>query len=135
MNVDAIVDARLDPPGSREVRLTFLALWFVDMVAAALFFVVPYATELNPVTNYFYGLFGLAGVVLAALCYAGIVVIAGNFLPRPLDFQFLVAVVALYAMLVINNVLLLVLGEPVLAGLLPDLDWITWIESHSDGRW
>ncbi len=98
----------LDPPGSVPLRASFVALWSIDLVAATLFFVVPYADELNPVTVMFYELFGLPGVALAAVGYAGIVVTIGHYLSEPLDRQFVAAVVALYVVFVINNVILLV---------------------------
>lgn len=100
-----------DPPGSLSLRVAFLALWFVDMVAAGLFFVLPEPTELNPVTVFFFELFGLAGVVLAASCYAAAVIVIGHVLSDPVDSRFLAAVVALYLALVVNNVALLAFGR------------------------
>lgn len=100
-----------DPPRSVPLRIAFLALWFVDMVAATLFFVLPNATELNPVTVFFYGLFDLPGVVLAATLYAAAVIAIGHVLSDPLDNRFLAAVVAVYLALVTNNVALLAIGE------------------------
>ena len=107
MSVKTRPGIELDPPDSPRLRLTFFVLWFVDLVAATLFFVVPYATELNPVTVFFYGLFGLPGVALAACCYAAIVVAVGNYLPDPLDVRFVAAVVLLYVFFAVNNVVLL----------------------------
>ncbi len=98
----------LDPPGSISLRAAFVALWSIDLVAATLFFVVPYADELNPVTVLFYDLFGLPGVALAAVGYAGIVVTVGNYLSEPIDRWFVAGVVALYVVFVVNNVILLV---------------------------
>ena len=100
-----------DPPRSLSLRVAFLALWFVDMVAAGLFFVLPEPTELNPVTVFFFELFGLAGVVLAASCYAVAVIVIGHVLSEPVDNRFLAAVVALYLALVVNNVALLAFGR------------------------
>jgi hypothetical protein len=102
---------RLDPPATRRLRVAFFALWFVDLVAAALFFLVPYATELNPITVRCYELFGLPGVVLAASCYAGVVVVIGNALSEPLDGRFVALVVVLYALLALNNVPLLLFEQ------------------------
>ncbi|AXR77021.1 hypothetical protein AArcMg_3025 [Natrarchaeobaculum sulfurireducens] len=90
------------------MRSAFFALWAIDLVAATLFFLVPYANELNPVTVLLYDLFGLPGVALAAVGYAGIVVTIGHYLSEPLDRLFVAAVVALYVVFVINNVILLV---------------------------
>lgn len=100
----------LDPPGSIGMRAAFFVLWGVDMVAATLFFLVPYATELNPVTVWFYGQFGLLGVPVAAICYAVLVVAIGHYLSEPIDRRFVVAMVALYLVLVTNNVVLLLSG-------------------------
>ncbi|WP_049927565.1 hypothetical protein [Halopiger goleimassiliensis] len=107
--MSAIQDGRLqvDPPGSPRLRRSFLVLWLVDMIAACLFFLVPYATELNPVTVFTYDLFGLPGVALAALCYAVIVIAVGNVLPDPADTGFVTVVVLVYTFLVVNNVFLL----------------------------
>lgn len=101
-----------DPPNSAGLRVTFFVLWAIDTVAATLFFVVPYATELNPVTVFFYHVFGLPGVVLAAVCYALLVVLIGHILSDPMDIRFVGVVVLLYLAFVTNNVLLLMFEEP-----------------------
>ncbi|WP_090507970.1 hypothetical protein [Natronorubrum sediminis] len=101
-----------DPPNSVGLRITFFVLWAMDTIAATLFFVVPHATELNPVTVFFYHVFGLPGVVLAAACYAALVVFIGHILSDPLDIKFVGLVVLLYIVFVTNNVLLLVFHEP-----------------------
>ncbi|QLK24832.1 hypothetical protein HYG81_11995 [Natrinema zhouii] len=106
---------KLDRPGTTSLRTAFYSVWFVDLVATVLFFVVPYATELNPVTVFLHDLFGLAGVVLAALLYASFVILIGHVLSRPFDIAFLVSVVVLYAVFASNNVVLLVSREPLLA--------------------
>ena len=100
-----------DPPRSSSLRIAFLGLWLVDTVAATLFFVLPEPTELNPVTVYFYDLFGLPGVVLAATSYAAVVIGVGHVLSDPADNRFLGLVVALYFAFVTNNVVLLTLGR------------------------
>ncbi|ELY96075.1 hypothetical protein [Natrialba taiwanensis] len=117
MAVDTVPQqiVELDPPDSPPLRITVLFLWFTDMVAATLFFVVPYATELNPITVLFFNIFGLAGVPLAAALYALLIVFIGHILSDPYDIQFTLAVASLYTLLVINNILLLLLGEPLLA--------------------
>lgn len=107
MQEAAVPRISIEPPGNRRLRLAFLSLWFVDLVAASLFFIVPYASELNPITVLFYGAFGLPGVALAAICYAGIVVVLGNALSPPWDGKFVKTVVVLYAVFAINNVPLL----------------------------
>ncbi|WP_247003591.1 hypothetical protein [Halosolutus gelatinilyticus] len=113
MSATSDLPIRLDPPGSASLRATFLALWFVDAIAATLFFVVPYASELNPVTVLFYQAFGLPGVPLAAACYAAIVIAIGNLLSNPLDVRFVAAMIGIYALLVTNNVLLLLFRNSV----------------------
>lgn len=111
MSTGSVHQSNLAPPGSIGLRLAFLALWSIDMVAATLFFLVPYATELNPVTVYFYGLFGLPGVVLAAMCYAGAVITIGYVLWDPVDRRFVGTMVGVYLALAANNVLLLLFRE------------------------
>ncbi|AGB39688.1 hypothetical protein [Natronococcus occultus] len=101
----------LDPPGSIGMRAMFFVLWGIDMVAATLFFLVPYATELNPVTVWFYEQFGLGGVPIAAICYAGLVVAIGHYLSEPIDRRFVGAMVVVYFVLVTNNVVLLLSGD------------------------
>ena len=102
----------LDPPDSVGLRVSFFVLWAIDAVAATLFFLVPYATELNPVTVFFYHVVGLPGVVLAAACYAALVVVIGHILSDPMDIRFIGIVVLLYVGFVTNNILLLVFHEP-----------------------
>lgn len=113
MNVQSPVRVPVtpDPPRSISLRIAFLALWFVDMIAATLFFVLPNATELNPVTVYFYELFELPGVVLAAGLYAAAVIAIGHVLSDPTDNRFLAVVVAVYVAIVGNNVVLLAFGR------------------------
>lgn len=106
----------LDPPGSRRLRLSFLALWLVDVIVATLFFEVPYAEELNPVTVLSYQAIGTPGVALAATCYAGIVVALGHALSDPWDCRFVGVVSVMYAAFAINNVPLILFGRPVLMG-------------------
>ncbi|WP_137291224.1 hypothetical protein [Natronorubrum halophilum] len=112
MTVEASPLRKLDPPESAGLRLTFLVLWGIDAVAATLFFLVPYATELNPVTVFFYELIGLPGVALAAICYAAIVVVIGHVLSDPMDVRFVSIVVILYVGFVANNLLLLLYRQP-----------------------
>lgn len=109
--VDVLFD--LDPPGTRRLRLTFLALWLVDAVAAALFFKVSHARELNPITVLSYEAVGTPGVALAAAAYAVIVVALGNVLSDPWDGRFVGGVSVLYAIFAINNVPLILFGEPI----------------------
>lgn len=94
------------------MRLAFFVLWGIDATAATLFFLVPYASELNPVTVFFYHLVGLPGVVIAAACYAAIVMLIGHFLSDPMDVRFVAIVVGLYVLFAANNVLLLAFREP-----------------------
>jgi multidrug efflux pump subunit AcrB len=107
----------LERPGTASLRAAFFGVWFVDLVATILFFTVPYASELNPVTVFLHDLFGMVGVVLAALIYAGFVVGIGFLLSRPFDVGFVTGAVVLYAIFASNNVVLLVFREPLLAPL------------------
>lgn len=107
---------RLDPPNSRRLRQSFHLLWIVDMATAIGLILVPYASELNPVTVYLYGLFGFPGVALAAACYAATVVAVGHYLSHPVDLLFLIAVVSMYLFFVFNNVIVLAFDQT-LAGL------------------
>jgi hypothetical protein len=119
MTVERTLEMNLDPPGSFGLRLAFFVLWGIDLVAATLFFLVPYATELNPVTVLFYDVFGLPGVALAATCYAAIVVVVGHVLSDPIDRRFVAAMVLVYLVLVANNLILLLFREAPLRILLP----------------
>lgn len=98
----------LTTPDSPRLRRTFFLLWAIDMVTAALLILVPYASELNPVTVFFYHLFGLVGVALAACCYAAIFVAIGSFLPKPIDVLFVAMLVLLYVFFVFNNSIILI---------------------------
>ena len=112
------LERKLDPPESVGLRVAFLVLWTIDVVAATLFFLVPYATELNPVTVFFYGVFGLPGVVLAGLCYAALVVVIARVLSDPMDVRFVALVVVLYVTFAANNIVLLLFEDPLLQNLL-----------------
>lgn len=109
----------LDRPGTTRLRAAFVTVWFVDLVATILFFTVPYAAEINPITVFLYQLLGFAGVVLAALLYGGFVVAIGYVLSPPFDVGFVVTAVLLYALFASNNVVLLISREPLLAPVLP----------------
>ena len=113
MAVETLRKGSLDPPNSVGLRAAFLVLWAIDAIAATLFFLVPYATELNPITVLFYQLFGLTGVPVAALCYAAAVVMIGHVLSDPMDVRFIGVVVVLYTLFAVNNILLLLFREPV----------------------
>lgn len=103
----------LDPPGTRPLRTAFLVLWLTDLVVASLFFRLPYAQELNPITVRSYEVLGLPGVTLAAAGYAVVVLAVGHVLSDPWDVRFLGGVNVLYAIFAINNVPLVLFGEPV----------------------
>ncbi|WP_049907434.1 hypothetical protein [Halovivax asiaticus] len=107
MIVSRLARHYLDPPNSRWLRRSFHLLWLVDMMTAVLLIFAPYAKELNPVTVFFYDVFGFAGVALAAATYAGIVVAVGHYLSHPIDLAFLVTVVSMYLFFVFNNVIVL----------------------------
>lgn len=106
----------LDPPGTRPLRVAFLVLWLTDLVLTSLFFRLHYARELNPITVRAYEVLGLSGVTLAAAGYASVVVAVGQVLPDPWDVRFLGGVSVLYAIFAINNVPLVLFGEPVVFG-------------------
>ncbi|ELY55567.1 hypothetical protein [Natronolimnohabitans innermongolicus] len=112
MSVESALGRRLDPPEPVSLRVAFAIFWGIDAIAATLFFLVPYANELNPVTVLFYHVFGLPGVLLAAASYAAVIVVIGHVLSKPLDSLFLALVAVLYFLFATNNVILLALGEP-----------------------
>lgn len=116
MIIERLFQFRPDPPNSGRLRRSFHVLWILDMTTAVFLILVPYASEVNPVTVFLYGLFGYPGVVLAAGLYATVVVAVGHFLSHPADLTFLVGVVVLYVYLVFNNVVVLAF-EQTLAGL------------------
>ena len=68
-------------------------------------------------TVFFYELFALPGVVLIATLYAAAVVAVSHVLSEPTDDRFLVAVVAAYGALAVNNVALLAVGRAPLVDL------------------
>lgn len=104
----------LDRPGTASLRAAFFSMWFVDLLATICFFLVPYASELNPVTVLLHDVFGLAGVVLAAVIYAVIVMAIGHALSSPLDVGFVTVMVTLYAVFVSNNLSLLLFHDALL---------------------
>ncbi|MFC6764690.1 hypothetical protein [Natrinema soli] len=103
----------LNRPANPPIRLSFGLFWLVDLVATVFLFLVPYATELNPITTHFYELIGLPGVVLAGSIYAAVIVMIGHYLSKPYDALFAVGAVLVYAVCATNNVVLLMSGEPV----------------------
>jgi hypothetical protein len=111
---EKILNIELTLLDSRLLRRTFLLLWAIDMITAALLILVPYASELNPVTVFFYSLFGYPGVAFAACCYAAIVILIGNFLSSPSDVVFVMLLVVLYLFFVLNNVIILLFDWSVL---------------------
>ncbi|WP_323368203.1 hypothetical protein [Natrarchaeobaculum aegyptiacum] len=88
-------------------------LWAIDVVTAVLLILVPYASELNPVTVFFYVEFGIPGVVFVGCVYAAIVVVIGNVLPHPSDLAFVAVIVALYLFFVFNNLLVLLFDQSI----------------------
>lgn len=114
MVVQRILRLKIDPPGPQTLRISFHLLWALDMCTAVLLILAPYASELNPVTVYFYGLFGFPGVALAACCYAAVVVGVGNYLSHPVDLLFLIAITALYIFFVFNNFIVLLYEDSIM---------------------
>lgn len=106
---------RVDPPDSQRLLRSFYLLWFVDMCTAALLILLPHASELNPVTVFFYMQFGLLGVVIAACSYALVVLAVANYLIHPLDLAFLGGIAFLYFFFVFNNFMVIVFDQPLAA--------------------
>lgn len=111
------VGVRLDRPTNRPLRLAFGTAWLIDLVATVFLFVVPYASELNPITRLFYDAFGLAGVLLAGSVYAAAVVLTGHLLSKPADGVFVAGTASVYAVCATNNVVLLLAREPIVENL------------------
>lgn len=101
----------LDRPANQPIRISFGLFWLVDLVATVFLFLVPYATELNPITTHFYEMIGLPGVVLAGSIYAAVVVLIGHYLSKPYDALFATSAVLMYAVCASNNVILLMSRE------------------------
>lgn len=117
MNPTNPVAVRLDRPTNRPLRLAFGTAWLVDLVATVFLFVVPYASELNPITRVFYDAIGLPGVLLAGSVYAAVVVLTGHLLSKPIDGLFVAGTASVYAVCATNNVVLLVSREPIVENL------------------
>ncbi len=75
------------------------------------FFFVPNVSELHPVTIFLHQVAGIPGVVFAGAAYAGLVVVITRKLPTPADFDFLVAAMLWYGVLVVCNYVLLLGGR------------------------
>ncbi|QFU81521.1 hypothetical protein [Natronorubrum aibiense] len=101
----------LNRPANSPIRISFGLFWLVDLVATVFLFLVPYATELNPITTTFYAAIGLPGVVLAGSIYAAVVVLIGHYLSKPYDALFATGAVLVYAFCASNNVILLMSGQ------------------------
>lgn len=71
------------------------------------FFFVPGVSELHPVTVFLYQIAGILGVMFVGASYAGFVVVITQTLPAPVDFDFLVAAMLWYGILVVHNYVLL----------------------------
>lgn len=96
--------------GRTLVWLAFGIVWLLDLVATVWFFFVPTVNELHPVTLFLYQVAGIPGVVFAGVSYAALVVIIIYKLPNPVDFDFLVAAMLWYGILVVHNYVLLLGG-------------------------
>lgn len=101
----------LDRPANSPIRISFGLFWLVDLITTVFLFLVPYATELNPITTRFYETIGLPGVVLAGSIYATVVVLIGHYLSKPYDALFATGAVLVYAVCASNNAALLMSGE------------------------
>lgn len=89
-----------------------------DLVATGFLFLVPYATELNPITTLFHDAIGLPGVLLAGVFYAVLVVLTSHRLSKPVDRVFVAGVVSVYTVCVANNIVLLLFRKPIVETLL-----------------
>jgi hypothetical protein len=94
------------------VWFAFGVFWAIDLSATVVFFSVPYLYEQNVLTVLSYRLFGLAGVGIAAVCYAAVALGVTRALSERLDAVFLTGVTLLYAVIVLHNVTLLVQTTP-----------------------
>jgi hypothetical protein len=118
MQTDRSVRPSPNRPATASLRVAFGLLWVTDLVATIFLFLVPYATELNPITIHLYRAIGLPGVLLAGVCYAALVVLTGHLLSKPMDRVFGVGIVSVYAVCVANNVVLLLFRKPIVETLL-----------------
>lgn len=98
---------RPDWHGRRTLWTAFWVLWAADVLAAVVFVLHPAFYEVNWITVMLFEILGATGVVLAGLCYAGIVVVLVKMLPRPHDVDVLSVSVLLYALLAVTNYVLL----------------------------
>jgi hypothetical protein len=111
-NIDELLARRRrhDWRGWRLLWLAFVAVWALDLVATVWFFFTPTARELHPVTVFLYGVAGIPGVLFAGTSYAVLAVLIVRRLPKPHDFDFLVATTLWYGLLVVHNYVLLLGG-------------------------
>lgn len=112
-NLDKLLARRhqRDWQGWKLLWLTFGTVWLLDLVATVWFFFVPDVSELHPVTIFLHQVAGIPGVVFAGAAYAGLVVVITRKLPAPVDFDFLVAAMLWYGVLVVHNYVLLLGGR------------------------
>lgn len=108
-NLDKLLARRYrhDWRGWKRLWLAFGTVWLLDLVATVWFFFVPGVSELHPVTVFLYQIAGVLGVMFAGASYAGFVVVITRTLPAPVDFDFLVAAMLWYGILVVYNYVLL----------------------------
>lgn len=97
--------------GWKLLWLAFGTVWLLDLVATVWFFFLPGVSELHPVTVFLYQIAGIPGVVFAGASYAGLVIVITRKLPAPVDFDFLVATMLWYGILVVSNSVLLLGGK------------------------
>lgn len=112
-NLDTLLAQRYrhDWRGWKLLWLAFGTFWLLDLVATVWFFFLPGVSELHPVTVFLYQLAGIPGVVFAGTSYAGLVIAITRKLPTPIDFDFLVATMLWYGILVVSNYVLLLGGK------------------------
>lgn len=102
------------PDRYREaVWFAFGASWAIDLATTIVFFVASHLSEQNPVTVLSYRLFGLVGVVIAAVCYAALALGITHVLPERHGSVFLSSVTVLYASFALYNATLVAQSTPV----------------------
>lgn len=112
-NLDGLLARRYrhDWRGWKLLWSAFGTVWLLDLVATVWFFFLPGVSELHPVTVFLHQVAGIPGVVFAGASYAGLAIAITRRLPAPVDFDFLVATMLWYGVLVVHNYVLLLGGK------------------------
>jgi hypothetical protein len=113
MSTSSSLDRALSLDRYREaVWFAFGMFWAFDLATTVVFFVVSYLHEKNIITVISYRLFGLGGVVFAAICYAAVAVGITYALPDRFETPFLISVTALYGSFALYNATLIAQTTP-----------------------